>query len=89
MPITKLLEDIFRRPQELAKTLAYCLGVGHPALEAAAEILRESCHVNIAGIGSILAAGRGVLWFFSAHEHPAILWVTSELLHFDSLPPIL
>jgi hypothetical protein len=73
--MTKLLEDTFRQPEELAKTPAYCLGVGRPALEAAAEILRESRHVNIAGIGSTWPVGRAVLWFFNGYTS---LWAAAN-----------
>lgn len=86
MKMTKLLQDIHREPEELAKSLSHYFGGGRVALRNASELLRLAGHIHITGIGTSWHAGMAVLSFFNTHGRPAILWDASELLHFSSVP---
>ena len=83
--MTRLLQDIQREPEELSRSLAYSLGEGRPALETAAQIIREGRHIYITGIGSSWHAGMAVVSFFSACGRPASLLDASEMLHFSEV----
>lgn len=83
--MTRLLQDIYREPEELSKSLAYSLGEGRPALEAAAQIINESSHIYITGIGSSWHAGMATLAFFNTYGRPASLLDASEMLHFSEV----
>lgn len=80
--MTKLLEDIYREPGELAKSLAYTLGPGRQKLDLAAEVLRNSAVIYVVGMGSSWNAGWAVTKAFSEFGKPVILCDASELLHF-------
>lgn len=83
--MTKLLEDIFREPGALAKSLAYTLGPGRQKLDVAAEILRNSAIVYVVGMGSSWNAGCAVVKAFNESGRAAILCDASELLHFGKV----
>jgi glucosamine--fructose-6-phosphate aminotransferase (isomerizing) len=85
--MTKLLQDILREPDELARCLAYTLGPGRAALEAAAGHLRGPGPILITGIGSSWHAGMAVETLFHQAGQPALLIDASELLHFTQMFP--
>src|SRR5437660_11663084 len=85
--MTRLMEDIRREPAELARCLAYTLGPGRGALEAAAALLREAEPILITGIGSSWHAGMAVEALFHAGGRTVALVDASELLHFTRIPP--
>ena len=47
---TRLFADILKQPVQLAASLSHMLGPGKPALNAAADVLREARSVVITGI---------------------------------------
>jgi glucosamine--fructose-6-phosphate aminotransferase (isomerizing) len=84
--MTKLLADILREPQELSKSLTHALGQGKASLDDAADLLKESPHICIIGMGSSWNAGLAILSFLHAKGRPALLFDAAELLHFGEVP---
>ena len=81
---TRVLRDILRQPAELAGCLDRLLGPERASLDRAADTLRESRHLYVAGIGASWNAGLAALSFFSKAGRPAVLGDVSELMHQES-----
>lgn len=85
--MTKLFTDILHEPDELSKCLTYAWRTERGvALEKAAQVVRDSSHVYLAGIGSSWNAGWAVQSFFNAAARPCLLMEASEFLHFSAIP---
>jgi glucosamine--fructose-6-phosphate aminotransferase (isomerizing) len=83
---TRLFADILKQPAQLAASLSHMMGTGKPALDAAADVLREAKSVVITGIGASWHAGMAMQAEFLAAGIPALLMDASELLHFAEVP---
>ena len=84
--MTKLLEDIWREPQQIARSLTYTLGEGQRSLAKAAQILRDADHIALSGMGSSLYAAMAPHATFLAHGRPVGIYDAAELLHFSEIP---
>ncbi len=85
--MTRLLEDIFKEPEQITRSLKYTSGPGLSALRAAADIVRRSSHTLVVGIGSSWHAGIAAHATFTAQGRPALIFDASELLHYSEIPP--
>jgi glutamine---fructose-6-phosphate transaminase (isomerizing) len=85
--MTAFLQDIFRQPDELQKTLEHLSGAEQRALEDAAKLLRQARHIYLTGIGSSLHAAMAAAPLFNAGGCPVHLHDAAELLYFSTLPP--
>jgi len=83
---TRLFADILKQPGQLAASLSHMLGRGKPALNAAADLLREARSVVITGIGASWHAGMAMQAELLAAGIPALLIDASELLHCAEVP---
>ena len=84
--MTELMKDIRSQAGELAKSLAYTISDGRRALEEAADWVRATRDVYIAGIGSSWHAGMAAHAIFHEAGRPAVLLDASEMVHFAKLP---
>jgi glutamine---fructose-6-phosphate transaminase (isomerizing) len=78
----RLLRDIQAQPANLERVLAYQTGEGAADLNAAAEIIRESKHVVLTGMGSSLFASIPAELVFRRRGIPARAVEAGELLHY-------
>jgi glutamine---fructose-6-phosphate transaminase (isomerizing) len=88
--MTRYLQDIFRQPDELQKTLELLSGLGQETrrmLEDAAALLRQSRHIYLTGIGSSWHAAMAAAGLFNAGRRPVHLHDAAELVHFATFPP--
>ena len=83
---TKLFQDILKQPAQLRNSLTRMMGVGKPALDAAAEILRRHQPIIITGIGASWHAGMAMQAELMTCGWPAVLIDASELLHAAEVP---
>lgn len=83
---TKLYQDILKQPAQLQNSLAHMMGAGKHALDAAADILRNSRPIIITGIGASWHAGMAMQAELMAFGWPAVLIDASELLHSAEVP---
>jgi glucosamine--fructose-6-phosphate aminotransferase (isomerizing) len=80
------LQDIFRQPAELGRTIAYLAGTGRTVLRQAASAVRDAKHVFLTGIGASLNAALAADAIFSLAGRPVFTQEASELLHFTTIP---
>lgn len=87
--MTHFLQDIFRQPEELQRTIEHLTGptgAGRDALEAATAAVRGARHVYLTGIGSSWHAALNVSILFHQHANPVYLHDAAELLAFAAFP---
>ncbi len=84
--MTHFLRDILRQPEELRRTIEYLSKAGKPALDAAADAIRNARHVYLTGIGSSWHAALNVGAMFHQHGCPVYLLDADELLRFAAFP---
>ncbi len=85
--MTHFLRDILRQPDELRRTIEYLSKAGKPALDAAADTIRNARHVYLTGIGSSWHAALNVGAHFYQSARPVYMQDSAELLQFSSFPP--
>ncbi len=84
--MTELMKDILQEPEALSRSMARICGPGKSALERAAQVINESDHLYITGIGSSWHAGMAVLSFFHAGGRAVDLVEASELDSATEIP---
>jgi fructoselysine-6-P-deglycase FrlB-like protein len=84
--MTHFLRDILRQPIELQAAIRSVCGDARPALEKAANALRQARQVYLTGIGSSWHAALNAASLFYRAGFPIQARDTAELLHFDALP---
>lgn len=85
--MTHFLRDILRQPDELRRTIEDLSKAGKPALDAAADAIRNARHVYLTGIGSSWHAALNVGAQFYQSARPVYMQDSAELLQFSSFPP--
>jgi glucosamine--fructose-6-phosphate aminotransferase (isomerizing) len=83
---TRFLQDIFRQPDELQRSIAYLTGTGSNALQRAADVVRNARHVFLTGIGASWNAALAAGTLFSHAGQPVFTQEAAELLHFTTIP---
>jgi len=78
----RLLLDIEAQPENLRQVLDYQTGPGAADLAAAGEIIRESKHILLTGMGSSMFAAIPAELVFRCHGIPARVVEAGELLHY-------
>lgn len=86
-PPTHFLQDIFRQPAELQRTIEYLTGPAQGALQQAQDLVRRARHVFVTGIGASWHAALSAGSLFYLGGLPVYLQEAAELLHFTKLPP--
>jgi glucosamine--fructose-6-phosphate aminotransferase (isomerizing) len=85
--MTKLLNDIFKQPQELIKALRSLLEKERGRLDRAASVLSQAKHIYLTGIGASWHAAMAAASFFHAAGRPVSLIEASEMLRFSRVAP--
>lgn len=85
--MTHFLEDIFRQPAELRRTIDYLVGTGHDTLLQAAFRVARARNVFVTGIGASWHAALNATSIFHGAGRSVCVQDASELLHFTVLPP--
>jgi glucosamine--fructose-6-phosphate aminotransferase (isomerizing) len=83
---THFLQDIFRQPAELRRSIAFLSGAGQTALQRAASTVREAKNVFLTGIGASWNAALAAGTLFSVAGRPVFTQEASELLHSTTIP---
>lgn len=84
---THFKRDILRQTSELAATLNLLLGPARPVLAQAAELVRNSRHVFLTGIGASWSAAMGAAALFGQRGFPVYTVEAAELLYDSTIPP--
>jgi len=84
--MTYFLQDILRQPAELSSVIDLLDGDARPALELAADAIRNARHVYLTGMGASWNAALGAGSIFHAIGHPVYLLDAAELLHSAQIP---
>jgi glutamine---fructose-6-phosphate transaminase (isomerizing) len=83
---THFLEDIFRQPNELGRTIDFLREEGRRGLNEAAATIRRARYVYLTGIGSSWHAAFSAEPLFALGGHPVYLRDAAELLQVATIP---
>jgi len=84
--MTKFLQDIYKQPAALQQSLDFSLGRGMKAMLEAQKLIRSSKYVIISSIGASWNAGVAIQAAFNEAGYTALLYDSSEFLHFTRIP---
>ncbi len=81
--MTKLLSDIISQPGQLLQSMDHSLSAGWNTMNQAADMVRSADRVYITGIGASWNAGLAIQAAFNETGKEAVLYDSSEFLHFQ------